>query len=480
LEVKEAGFLMAHDQTRRLKTIHNRLMKLSQSWAFRQNFDSELARKLRHAAILINHASYLESIPYYRKLAQDEGCTDVVDIRTIKQKMMLPDDIFKSYRQEWLDAGDFSRMDKWLSSLYYKRIDVDAGNINSIDDWITSLHAAGIEISYSSGTSGAFSFVPRSPEDWARSRTANTSYLTPMMTYGKTGTALTRSLLPPVMSLLSADNFARLVKKVGLHDFDGAFLGFRRGKMGNQALMQEMSQVFRRSYVLNDTDLNATALRCLRRGVQNDEEQRLVGVFKEEVVGRKEQNYLKILECMRKSTREGQKVFIFGAPYQFKELCEAAANENCKPNLKKESLVLFGGGWKSFDGEIMDRQSLVALLSETFGLAPDRILEGYSMTEISMLMLRCDAGRFHIPPVIEPVVFDEELSPLEGRDLSGTFGFLDPLAVSYPGFLISGDHVHMVDAECACGLHGPALVSIGRAHSSEVKGCGGIMSSLKA
>jgi len=64
--------------------------------------------------------------------------------------------------------------------------------------------------------------------------------------------------------------------------------------------------------------------------------------------------------------------------------------------------------------------------------------------------------------------------------LRGFFGFLDPLAVSYPGFLISGDYVRMIDGECSCGLDGPAIVEIGRAKTKEIKGCGGIMSSLKA
>lgn len=227
-------------------------------------------------------------------------------------------------------------------------------------------------------------------------------------------------------------------------------------------------------------DLNATALRCLRRGACNEDEHSLLEAFQNEVVTKKEENYLKMLEHVRRSTREGQQVFIFGAPQQFKELCETAAAHNTKHSPKKGSLVLFGGGWKSFTGEIMDRESLAALLSETFDITPGRILEGYSMTEISMLMLRCDAGRFHIPPVIEPVVFDEDLAPVEGRDASGTFGFLDPLAVSYPGFLISGDYVRMVDGECECGLVGPALMHINRTGGGEVKGCGGVMSSLAA
>ena len=101
------------------------------------------------------------------------------------------------------------------------------------------------------------------------------------------------------------------------------------------------------------------------------------------------------------------------------------------------------------------------------------------MTEINTLLLRCEHGRFHIPPIIEPVILDEELNPLEGKDNRGAFGFLDPLAVSYPGFIISGDYVHMIDGECDCGLTGPAITEIGRMPGSEVKGCGGIMGSLR-
>jgi hypothetical protein len=148
--------------------------------------------------------------------------------------------------------------------------------------------------------------------------------------------------------------------------------------------------------------------------------------------------------------------------------------------LKKGSLVLLGGGWKSFAGEAISREALVEMITKCLGVPPQMILEGYSMTEINMLMLRCECGRFHIPPIIEPVVFDEELNPLEGKDIKGAFGFLDPLGVSYPGFIISGDYVRMIDGECDCGLVGPAILEIGRLPGSEVKGCGGIMGSIRA
>jgi len=57
-------------------------------------------------------------------------------------------------------------------------------------------------------------------------------------------------------------------------------------------------------------------------------------------------------------------------------------------------------------------------------------------------------------------ILDEALKPIEGKDIEGFFGFLDPFAGSYPGFLISGDHVHLVDDKCDCGLIGPALLEI--------------------
>jgi hypothetical protein len=214
--------------------------------------------------------------------------------------------------------------------------------------------------------------------------------------------------------------------------------------------------------------------------VQNGEEQRLLDVFHQEVGEKHEENYYKIIKQIQASTGEGQKIFIFGTPYQMTELCEFMSIQNLRLSLKRGSIILFGGGWKSFTGEMIKRESLSEMLSENFSIGTDSILEGYSMTEISVLTLRCKAGRFHIPPFIEPVVYDEELNPISGNNLIGTFGFLDTMAVSHPGFIISGDYVRMVDGECACGLCGPAITEISRVRSRDVKGCGGIMGTLKA
>lgn len=464
----------------RLKTIQNQLIKASQEWALGRGFDSSQAQELRREAVLLNHAHYIGNIPVYRKLAQDEGISEVTDIEAVKRKLMFADDIFKSYDQEWLDDGDFDKMTRWLSGLYHRSIDVDMSVVKSIDNWIERLGTAGINLVYSSGTSGAFSFIPRDKTDWALAKTANTACLALLLGRRKVASALPRQLLKSAVRLMPPDTFARLAGKKGLPDFDAAFLGFRQGRMGNQVLILELATLFRRHYFLYEADISGTALRCLRRGARTEEEQKLLEVLQTEIIGQREANYLKLIDNIQKSISNGQKVFIFGAPYQFKEFNEVMAGHNRRLSLRKGSLILFGGGWKSFTGEAMNREALVGMLSDTFGIAPEMIMEGYSMTEINVLMLRCEHGRFHIPPIIEPVIFDEELTPLEGSDMKGAFGFLDPLAVSYSGFIISGDYVRMVDEECRCGLCGPALLEIGRMPGSEVKGCGGIMGSIRA
>ena len=467
-------------RTAGIDSIQKKLIELSCDWAMGGEIDIGYVRELRHEAILINHANYLKNIPVYSELARRQGCGGTVDIKAIERKLMLTDGIYKSYNQEWIDDGLFDRMNGWLASIYFKRIDCNMHDAKTIDDWMAILHNSGIKISYSSGTSGTFSFVPRSQEELYYARLANIACLATLAACRGLITSLGKPFMKVIMKTLSSGNFNNAVNKMGLRDFDAVFLGFRQGRMGNQVLIQELAPFFRGHYFLYDIDLTATALRCLRCGIQNEEEKRLSDVFHREVIEKQVENYFNIVKQMQMSTNDGQKIFVFGAPYQMVELCEAMANQGLKVKLNKGSIILFGGGWKTFSGDTIKRDSLAEILSETFGIEPDDILEGYSMTEINTISLRCKAGRFHIPPIIEPVLFDEELNPLSGEKLTGTFGFLDTLAVSHPGFIISGDLVHMVDDRCDCGLSGPAITEISRARSQVIKGCGGVMGSLKA
>lgn len=456
------------------------LIRQTQAWALRRGFDPVRARDLRRAAILANHAHYLDHIPTYQRVAREEGLGALNDIEPIKRQLMFPDDLFKSYDQQWLDHRNFSRMNVWLSQIFAGATNVDMSGVETIDAWVDRLAGAGTRIVYSSGTSGNFSFVPRDPANWALFRIASSAYLAPLLTGRRIGAPLQRLLVGLSCRLLAPETFARISRRVGVREYDAFFLDFSRGRTGNQTLAQELAPLFRRHYFLYETTLSPAVLRLAARGPKTDADREQLCALQEIVVERKEQNYSALVERIQASTAAGQKIFIFGATHQYKELAELILARAGTLAMKEGSIALFGGGWKSFTGERISRERLIALMTEAFGLAQDRIIEGYSMTEINAFTLRCDWGRFHIPPFIEPVILDEQLDVVEGDDLRGVFGFLDSLATAYPGFIISGDQVHFVNGECECGLSGPAVTEIGRATLREVKGCGGIMASLAA
>jgi hypothetical protein len=462
----------------KLKDIQNSLIKASYCWASGKGYDPQKAQELRRQAILLNHQHYFDSIPLYRKIAEDESCSQESDFQTVKEKMILSADIFKSYEQNWLDNNDYDRMNNWLSSVFHKTVDADMSNITTIDGWIEALGKKDIHITYSSGTSGAFSFVPRDKENWELSRKANISCLSPLLARRITG--IGNHLMNAFAGLTPVSGLLQKAGQKALTAYDAAFLGFKSGRMGNQALIEEFAPLFNGHYFLYDIEINGNALRCLRRGVRTDGERNLLKTLKDKMMGQHEENYLRLIDNIEKSAGNGQKIFIFGAPYQFKELCEILISANRKLNLKEQSIALLGGGWKSFSGEAVSRAALVEMISNNLSIEPEMILEGYSMTETSALTLRCKYRRFHIPPIIEPVIFDAALNPLEGDDIKGAFGFMDTLASSHPGFIISNDYVHMVNSDCQCGLKGPAILEIGRLPGVEVKGCGGIMGSFSA
>jgi hypothetical protein len=461
-------------QLAKIASLQKLLIEASRDWASGGKSDFEKAKKLRERVICCIHSYGFENIPFYRKLSHEENVAGEADISEIKHKLMLPDGVFKSYSSSWLDEGNFKKMTEWISGIFHRRIKADADSVKSIDDWLNFLGAQDVETVFSSGTSGEFSFVPADAIDRELSRTANINYLSPLLARREIG-------LPrrgKVVGMLPPSAYARIFASRGLPDFDAFFLGFRHGRLGNQALMQQLAPAFRRHHFLFDFGLPASTLRTIRRGPRNQDEYEAVACFQKPMAAQSGEYFQHFLDSLRASTEEGQKAFIFGTPFQFKQLMEAASGSRI--SLKPGSILLYGGGWKSFSGEVVPREDLVRTLCDGLGLQPEYILEGYSMTEISTLMLRCIHGSFHIPPMIEPVILDEELKPLRDNSSAGIFGFLDTLTVSRPGFIISGDYVHVSTGTCSCGLAGPAITEISRVGPREIKGCGGAMSAIAA
>jgi len=173
----------------------------------------------------------------------------------------------------------------------------------------------------------------------------------------------------------------------------------------------------------------------------------------------------------------GRRIVVFGTPAQVVELCERAAAASARVILPTTSVVITGGGWKGGGwkgGGGRSRAELTAFVAEAFALPPESIIDTYSTSEINIVLMSCPHGRYHVPPVVEPVVVDDALTARQGPAVSGVLGILDPFALSYPGFVLTGDLVDLVWSDCPCGLDGWAIVGeICRSADFETKSCSG-------
>ena len=264
----------------------------------------------------------------------------------------------------------------------------------------------------------------------------------------------------------------QIFNRLGFRDFDGIFLNFSGGNQGTQLVGQELARKVRKANFLYPTKISATAIRALTRRQASPAEQAQTDAFLEATVRRKEENYDRMIGATRAAMAEGQRIMVFGAPYLVKEFCDRVLASGTRMMLPAGSIVGYGGGWKTFDGEALSESAL--LVKKHF------VVEAYSMTEIGAIMMKCEHGRFHVPPHLETIILDDALEPVEGKDLTGILGVMDPFAVSYPGFLITGDNVHRTDSRCPCGLEGDTILSVSRASGAEVKGCGGIIAAVEA
>ena len=437
----------------RVLEIHDALRGLAQLWVQSKDWEEEEARRLREEAVLLNHKRYFRSIPAYRALAEDAGMDeDVTELEVIERDLMFATDIFKSYDPALIDNADWQQMTVWLRSVFNRDLRGGYSGVKGLEEWIERLAEAELNIMTSSGTSGQYSFVPRDN--------------------------LTRMALMTNSAIVFQPFFGKVLENIS--EYDAAILNFSSGSAGVQAASNSIANVVQNAHFLYDMHMPADAVRILQRGARNEEEKKFLEEFERVMTTEKDLRYEVMLDHIRTSLQNGQKILMQGACYQLKELCAKAVQQG-SVILPEGSVLLFGGGWKTFEGEKMGKEELLGLVDAAFGLKGESAIEGYSMIEMNTMMTCCGEARFHIPPLIEPIVFDEDLMPKPGAGHRGIFGFLDPFALCYPGFLISGDEIDLWHGECPCGRKGYAIDGeIHRVAGKEVKGCGGIMASVKA
>jgi len=425
-----------------LLTLQASLLEATAAWAHGAPLGPEVAAT-RHEALRLNHRRYVELVPAYGTFAERERATGPVSLDVIVNGLMLHE-LFKSYDPAWLAGRDFAAMTAWLDGVCSRAAGIDAAGIVDLGTWRDRLRTKGLFLSFSSGTSGRMSFVPRDLHTWKALVTNGRSYTDESWRTGPDG---------------------------GRLGFDCLVLGPRGGGTGILDAGAGLARTAERSHFLFDRELTPDALRELGPAWGGG----ATGPW----AGDLEEACALAFAFIRDSRAEGRRMLIFGPPFLAWRFCQRIAASCGRLEAPAESLLVTGGGWKSFRGERLSRSELRRLAQATMGIDTARCIDAYSTSELTCTFSTCREGRYHVPPLVEAVVLDEALAGEVGGTGFGTLGFLDPFAASYPGFVITGDQGLLSQGDCGCGLSGTFIEGeIQRAEGLEVRGCGGVLESL--
>ena len=127
--------------------------------------DKAKAQKLLLEAIRYSFRYHFENNAFYRRFCQGENITpDVIkDYSDLVRIPLIPDTFFKDYPA----GSDFFRWLQKITSVTVPQIELNGAN-SSFDAVIAALEEKKFRITYSSGTSGKFSFHPRDALSWKR------------------------------------------------------------------------------------------------------------------------------------------------------------------------------------------------------------------------------------------------------------------------------------------------------------------------
>jgi hypothetical protein len=166
-------------------------------------------------------------------------------------------------------------------------------------------------------------------------------------------------------------------------------------------------------------------------------------------------------------------IALVGAPFLLSQVMNTLKNRGEHFNFEERAGVLTGGGWKAYEDHRVPVVEFRKEVEEVLGIPEHYCLDLYGMVEGNGWMAQCPEGHYlHLPyNYYKGMVLDDEYKTT-GYGEWGRYAFLDGAALSYPGFIISGDKVRMLEHCPICDRPGPVLEpEIKRAAGEEIRGC---------
>jgi phenylacetate-coenzyme A ligase PaaK-like adenylate-forming protein len=387
---------------------------------------------------------YINSKFYHKYCGQHDVRPD--DIKTINDLDKIPliaDTTFKQYPS----GKDFAF---WLATIFtgdMPEIVINSSN-PTYDDVVNAFNAAGLAVMYSSGTSGRLTFIPRDMKTFVAGQ-----YAVAKLTASMTDQADTHA------QLLSADHIYLLSpnpKKTNLYLGKVSSLSFDIIKNGD---------------VRYATDYSIT-IELLQKAMS--EKKGLRGKLTSYVQKRTGQKIVdQTIQWLERYDNTEDTIALSGPPFILLGIMNRLQHDGKSFDFGERGVVVTGGGWKMLEDKRTPHADFRKQIGDVLGIPETHCLDMYGMCEGNGFMVQCPEGHYlHAPyTYFTPLVLDDDLKPV-GYGEWGRFAFLDAIAQSYPGFIITGDEVRMLEHCPVCDRPGPVLEpEVQRASGEETRGC---------
>jgi hypothetical protein len=349
---------------------------------------------------------------------------------------IIPDGFFKDYPS----GKEFAA---WLGNIYTGDLPeiVIRHSAPTYDQVIDAFNDAGLLVSYSSGTSGRHTFVPRDQR-----------------TFFLSEYAIAKSVVSMIYPLWD-------------HNMSGYLLMPNPNKTNIYAgkVCSVYFDAIRDVSVAIDREITTELIKLTmggRRGLKS----KMIRFFSKRASQKMIDDIINWLEHHEKTK---EKIVFVGAPFILYFVMEKLKKQGRSFDFGGRGVVGTGGGWKIHENIRLSVADFRKEVKDVLGIPEKHCLDVYGMVEGNGWMVQCPEGHYlHVPySYYKPIVLDDEFEQVDYGE-SGRFAFLDSAALSYPGFITTGDRVKLLEHCPVCDRPGPVLEpEVKRVVGTEMRGC---------
>jgi long-chain-fatty-acid---luciferin-component ligase len=381
------------------------------------------AERMQLAAMQFAFTHHYQNNRFYRAFCEKQGIspTDIKTSADMAGIPLIPDTFFKKYPRG-------KELATWIANLYTGELpQIVIKQKGLTDDLVVdAFNNAGLIVTYSSGTSGRYTFIPRDYNTFRNSQYSLAKSILAMSSEYLNFESEAFLLMPdPGINSLFMSKTAEVL-------FD--IVGTVRGSIDQKMSLDIISR--------------ATS----NRKSNKVKIARLLLLYKTKNIINTTIDWLMSREGSRDYT------FIFGPPYLLYFIIQEIRRQGKSFNFGERGRIVTFGGWKIHENIRLSSSDFRAEIHQVLGIPDRHCIDTYGMVESNGWMVQCPEGHyFHIPySYFKPFVLDENLNPLKNGEW-GRFAFLDASALSYPGFILTGDQVRLLEKCPVCDRSGPVL-----------------------